>query len=181
MKTLYPFFIIFLLCSVGAGCSEKQKHDDKFYYPQGHVYIDTVIPVPLVPIAPMEHGFNRYFYITYQTSLKDNSAYSYGEVWFSCEGFPRKTVIDSNVFSHLEYTRNCYQSLVLTSIYEFKNRGDYNSFAENYKGESAPKHKKICGNNLFKPTVRNFKSDSVFTIQLWDGTTPIKADSIKNY
>lgn len=146
MKTLYHLFIIFLLCGGGAGCSEKKK----LYH--GHIIaVDSTIPVIIhsskftfEPGNVAIYNPDRYFYITYQTTFKNQSQSDYGEVLISCKGFPQKTWIDSGIFSRLENKRSCYQNIILTSIYEFRNKEDYNSFMINYKGDKPTSHKKTC-------------------------------------
>lgn len=145
-KQLCIILILFFSCGF-ISCKEESankkaaiKFRDSVIATAGIYYPPSITSIP-----PMEYDFNRYFYITYLTSLKNKSKSEYGEIWFYCNGysFPSKTFIDSSILSLLEYKKSCYQNFILTSIYEFKNKRDYNSFIANYKGEK-PKIKKSC-------------------------------------
>lgn len=122
------------------------------------------------PIKPSE----RYFFVSYQTSLKDNSQNSYGEVWFSCNSFPSKNSIDTVISQYLDHKLSCYQSIIITFMYELKDKEDYDSFNSNYSGDVKIKKKKSCKESHehdFKleeykqpPTFRAFPSDSIMDI-----------------
>lgn len=115
----------------------EKAEDSVFVYSDGHIRAtfktDTVIP-----------DYNRYFLVSYRTQVKETEHENYGDIWFSCSnGFPYKNQIDSLVYDGMPYFKSCYKPIIIVSIYEFKNKDDYDRFDYNYKG-NRPKHKISC-------------------------------------
>lgn len=103
------------------------------------VKTDTVVPVrSLVPVR-------RYFFLAYSTQEKNSSDILTGETWFTSDsGFPKKTDIDRDIFSSFPKKRKCYQHLLITCMFEFKNSEDYNNFTAAYKGDKNPAKQAEC-------------------------------------
>lgn len=88
----------------------------------------------------------RYFMIAYHVTSKDRRQTSYGSRWLDVKGFPSKKWIDSIVYTALPLQKSCYQSIIVTSIFEFKNHEDFNSYLKDYKGDPNPKKQIQCQN-----------------------------------
>lgn len=87
----------------------------------------------------------RYFYISFMVSEKKSTAISYGGIWFECKGvFPAKIMIDSIIEAGLPKKRECYERFVVQSIFEFKERRDFDDFGWNYNSSPEYFNKKDC-------------------------------------
>lgn len=75
----------------------------------------------------------RYFYINYRTedNYSNESLYGSRSFWRN-SGFPSQREIDTMVIGALPKTFDCYQHVVVTSLFEFKDSNDFNDFR---KGE----------------------------------------------
>lgn len=87
---------------------------------------------------------NRFFEISYETTLKSGKETDYGNLYMVNDIFPNKNWIDNGVYKLLDYKKSCYQNVVITSIYEFKDQWDYYSYLYGYKLEKENKNKKPC-------------------------------------
>ncbi len=118
---------------------------------------DTIYPIVKVG----EKDTDRYFMIAYETKLKNDDRKITGTMWIDCNGFPNKTDIDSMVYADLWHKKECYQNVIILSIYEFKNAMDYYSFGVGVKQAKIYKNKKECCD--VSPT-KFYISDSSFLI-----------------
>lgn len=88
---------------------------------------------------------HRYFLVSYTFARKNFDGINAGSMWFESDGFPSKNQIDSIVYDGLPLNKECYQHIIINSIYEFKNEDDYKSFNISYKGSLKQiKNKKSC-------------------------------------
>lgn len=121
MKYFFVFILILII-----GCKEKKIDQEGFIYPYGDSMLKIVSSKLLL----------RYFFVSYQTQLKNNSSIDYGDAWFAFYGFPDKNSIDTAIFDSLmPNAKDCYRSIIITFIYEFKDKEDFYSFGKNYKGD----------------------------------------------
>lgn len=103
--------------------------DSAYLYSDGHL---KIIPKKDLQEEIVQEGTGRFLLISYTTKLKNDSKIIYGNMWFSAAYFPTKNEIDSLAFSGLPKVRSCYQHIIITSIYEFKNGLDFERFRDNY-------------------------------------------------
>lgn len=121
-------------------CKSKKENN----WPSTVFYYDTTPLKIISPLSPIDH--ERYFLISYIVRLKNHEDKQdiEGDVWFSCDGFPKKHDMDSIVFDGLEYKKGCYQNVIVTSIFEFKNREDYLAFGYGTKADIKKVRHKSC-------------------------------------
>lgn len=70
----------------------------------------------------------RYFLISYQTERKDCGSTIHGSVYLVVNGFPSKNEIDSVAFTESTQKRSEYQSIIIMSVFEFRDQYDYIQF-----------------------------------------------------
>lgn len=82
---------------------------------------------------PKDRPTKRFFYINYRTEDKytNESLYGSRSFWRNIR-FPSQKEIDTMVIGALPKTFDCYQHVVVTSLFEFKDSNDFNDFR---KGE----------------------------------------------
>lgn len=97
------------------------------------------------------HDEYRYFLINYKTNEVWNGKENYGAFWFKLQNFPSKNYLDSSIYSCLEKDKCCYNHIIITNVYEFKDSCDFNAFGKDYKGSwTAPVTKdSVCQPNQF--------------------------------
>ncbi len=142
MRKYIPYIIWIIFLGVLLFIIDRSKHPDT-----------PILPLPFKPkttVTSLDSGSapvstERYFLVSYETELKNGYNKITGSNWFSCNGFPNKNDIDSIVYAGLECKKECYQHIVVLSIYEFKDVSDYLSFGDNYKSDPVPKKQKPCG------------------------------------
>lgn len=98
----------------------------------------------LILNKPDDH---RYFLVNYKTNEVWNGKENYGAFWFKSKEFPSKNYLDSSIYSCLEKAKDCYEHIIITNIYEFKDSNDFNAFGKDYKGTwtTVLKHDSSCG------------------------------------
>lgn len=111
--------------------SNSDKWDSCYVYSDGHITI-------------VDNDGERFFLISYQPLNRDGGGEIDGYICLSRWSFPTKKYIDSVVYAGLEKKKECYQSIVVLSIFEFKSEKDYNSFIIGAGEVDAPKVKKCC-------------------------------------
>jgi hypothetical protein len=146
-------FVFFLCCGAFFSCKPKTDSvkskpvelvrefkntgnwDSVYLYTDGHLVIiqkkDTV-------------KSQRFFLISYQYALKEFTGTFNGDVWFSSDNFPSKKEIDSLVYDGLPNKKSCYQPILISSIFEFKNEDDFLRFDNNYVGNRSSNRKVSC-------------------------------------
>lgn len=91
---------------------------------------------------------NRYFLISYTYTSTDSHSGGEGYCTYVCKNaFPSKKELDISIFQALPYVRSCYQSIIITSIFEFHNKADFLSFDSGNTGGAKYiplKNKKHC-------------------------------------
>ncbi len=98
------------------GMYPKKEKDVERYYPDYTLGIDTVTyPFPTF-------DSNRYFLISYSTQTAIAYHDIAGHFAIASKTFIPKKDIDSIVFDILPLKRKCYQEIVITSLFEFKNK-----------------------------------------------------------
>lgn len=95
---------------------------------------------------------HRYFLINYKTNEIGNGRENYGAFWFKQSQFPSKNFLDSSIYSCLEKDKCCYNHIIITDIYEFKDSNDFNAFGKDYEGSwDAPASKdSVCETTQFE-------------------------------
>lgn len=147
MKTF--IYIVVLVLSIGvailyAKIAAREATQAKAYAREAqewHVrYLTTVIP----------STDRRYFLIAYSTREKSNYNEVTGNTWFSSDsGFCSKKSFDESVYRSLPRKRKCYQHIIITSIFEFKNADDFNAFDADYKGDKDLAQQKECCDSVY--------------------------------
>lgn len=134
--------LILTLLFVGVGCNSGKENAYRKVEVVNPIVVHDTIYLIDKPEVPTE----RYFMVSYQVTTKDNKSSNYGSRWFNLNSFPSKKWIDSIVYKALPLKRSCYQSIIVTSIFEFKSHDDFNSYLKDYKGTPNPKKQIQCEN-----------------------------------
>lgn len=93
---------------------------------------------------------HRYFLFSYVTQLKNSVDPITGDFWFRATGFPSKNEFDSLVYASLKYKKSCYQNIIVTGIYEFKNEEDFEAFGKSGSTHYYKNHEECrSGSSLF--------------------------------
>jgi len=123
-----------------------------------------------IPDTPVSAPTPRYFLVSYSTMRKDSPNPILGYTWlYTGGGFFRKEDIDASVYKSLEMKRECYQGIVITSIFEFKDKADYEAFSVGAHADPAPKRPKpSCGSPLFEISHPYWTTDSLQYFKLID-------------
>jgi len=76
------------------------------------------------------YRFQRYFLVSYSTKfININDAGDIqGNISIISDRFPARSEIDSVVYSYLLNKKSAYQSIIITSIFEFHSENDYRNF-----------------------------------------------------
>ena len=93
-----------------------------------------IIAFLFVSCAQNKKQVERYFYITYHTTSVDGDHTEIGDIRFSHSGFPSLQHIDSMVYDGLAKRRECYQPVIITYLFEFKSKEDFDCFIKNDTG-----------------------------------------------
>lgn len=110
--------------------------DSIYIYDDGHIVATTKDTVA--------KSTQRYFLITYQYALKEFEGIYVGDVWFSADDFPSKNKIDRIIYNGLPRKRSCYQPIIISSIFEFRNEDDFLKFGHGYTGNRSRGRKLSC-------------------------------------
>ena len=140
-----PDTVMVALNRNGNAISVRLTHKDSIFRHGDTVihFFDNGADTSIQPIS------YRYFLVSYVTRLKDdNTPDIEGDLTIESDLFPNKPQIDSIVYRSLIKKRKCYQDIVITNIFEFKNQSDYTAFNQNVKYKKEPKKKDPCCNNI---------------------------------
>lgn len=86
----------------------------------------------------------RYFFVSYSTRGVGGNTDIFGDSWFTCNGFPRKSNIDSIIYERLIESRECYMHIIILGMFEFKDSTDYYDFTTHYRGDPKPEKQLEC-------------------------------------
>jgi hypothetical protein len=129
--------LIIMLVSIFFGCkSGENKQVAKK---------DTVVnSFRMYRIADTVQPVKRYFFVSYSTIDKNDNHEISGDLFFSHTGMFSKNELDSMCYEGFDHVKSCYQNIVIVSMFEFKNKADFDIFYDGHKNDELPKHKITC-------------------------------------
>ena len=125
---------LFTICLIAFGCNDKETSPDKnviskdtlSFVKSEHAIVNDTLNVGL-------NGTTRYFLIAYNFVPKNGSEMNgggNGEMYIETDRFPSKKYLDSIGRSGMPHKKSYYQEIVITSIFEFKSKEDYQNFSK---------------------------------------------------
>lgn len=90
---------------------------------------------------------DRYFLISYLSrENRPGAQVIYGNAWIKTTdgAFPRKVNIDKIVYAGFDRKRECYEAIIISNIFEFEKKEDFDAYQLGYKYDKDPKKQDGC-------------------------------------